>query len=425
MITLSVLISVFLIEEIPFYSCEKLVFFVLFIGLYCFFEAIIQIIMQKSYIWYFSAFIICSGFLFNDYRVANGQVILKDAENSSFFVFPFNLKNELMQRLIIIDFDNDPEYISIEPQFFDDPENGKGLRILLYRKDSKVDVYYEPGVVFDPHSFKIGGGLGVYVEKNMNSSYFLYNSQGIDLHVEFIDILNRKIEINIQEKAKNTKMFPFLAPVGKDVVSPDKLLLVYMNEFGFLKIEGTILSVTIGNRELIPAKFPIKWDGEKVFFARYSSNLSIGILNAEGSHPMISNLSNGFNQIGPYSIILDEKNQITSYWIYNNNNKIELSFEKGFPNLISIDKKRKIKGGWRYSVSGQMITGGTYSLCRNGDNIDISCDVTKKWKPKSLPLSFKIFTYIVRSFRIWPTTYKWEATLNLANYSMNGAWKRK
>lgn len=45
-----------------------------------------------------------------------------------------------MKRLIIASFEKDADYEAIEPQLFDDDINGKGLRVLVYRKDKMVDV---------------------------------------------------------------------------------------------------------------------------------------------------------------------------------------------------------------------------------------------------------------------------------------------
>jgi hypothetical protein len=50
-----------------------------------------------------------------------------------------------MEKLLVATFRGDPEFEAIEPQVFNDPVNGTGMRVLRYRKDGTVDVYWQPG----------------------------------------------------------------------------------------------------------------------------------------------------------------------------------------------------------------------------------------------------------------------------------------
>jgi len=64
-------------------------------------------------------------------------------------------------------------------------------------------------------------------------------------------------------------------------------------------------------------------------------------------------------------------------------------------------------------------------LLRVDSKVYIEFDVTKKWEPHNIPFSFKVFTGIVRSFRKWPVTYKWNATVDLNEMSVDATWQRK
>jgi hypothetical protein len=97
----------------------------------------------------------------------------------------------------------------------------------------------------------------------------------------------------------------------------------------------------------------------------------------------------------------------------------------GFPNLLTLQENKKVKGSWQYAVSGEVLFGGRYSLLRVDSKVYIEFDVTKKWEPHNIPFSFKVFTGIVRSFRKWPATYKWNATVDLKEMSVDGTWQRK
>jgi hypothetical protein len=57
------------------------------------------------------------------------------------FILPFKVVMQPMKSLLVATFKGDPEFASLEPQVFDDPINGKGMRCLRYRHDGRVDVY--------------------------------------------------------------------------------------------------------------------------------------------------------------------------------------------------------------------------------------------------------------------------------------------
>ena len=59
-------------------------------------------------------------------------------------VLPIRLGIDPMERLLVASFKGDPEFEGFEPQVFDDLINGKGMRVLRYRKDGKIDVYWQP-----------------------------------------------------------------------------------------------------------------------------------------------------------------------------------------------------------------------------------------------------------------------------------------
>jgi len=342
------------------------------------------------------------------------------------FVFPFSLSEEPLSHLLVANFKGDMEFEGIEPQMFNDSIAGKGLKILMYRKDKKVDVYWQPGVRFDDKTFKIGDGLGNAAETVMSPSRFAITDNGVDIDIAFKDKSGRDVIILIKENTQNIHPFPFLAPVGNDVKDPNKLFAVYMKEFDFVRREGTTIHVAIGERELIPADFPISRDRKKVYLMRYASRLVIGEINSSVTKPfVIENVSPGVIKTGNLNLLINRDNEVQSCWIESKSDRIELKFKDGFPNLLRLSQNRKVKGSWQYAVSGEVLFGGTYSLLRDNSTVYVELDVTKKWEPHNIPFSFKVFTGIFRSFRTWPASYKWNATVDLNGMSVESKWQRK
>ena len=351
---------------------------------------------------------------------SNSQSIQKIA-------LPIRIGIDSMERLLVASFKGDPEFEMIEPQIFDDPANGKGMRVLRYRKDQKVDVYWQPGVKTDRSTISIGGGIGDFQEVSIEPARFEITDRGIDLHLVFTDAQKRTVEFKILENTFVNNRFPLLAPVGKDINNPLRLFLVYMHEFDFVRKKGTEVLARIGDRELLPASFPILRNYKKVMLMRYSAMLVIGTMNPKADMPVVFEISVPGNvEIDGMRVFVDEYGKTNQISAGQELRKVEVDFDPGFPNLLDLSEGTTEEGRWTFRISDIVITGGTYNLMRKGDSVAVEIDVTEPWKPSGLPLSFEIFTQLVRSFRNWPTTYKWRGIVRLNDtLTMDGTWIRK
>ena len=94
-------------------------------------------------------------------------------------VLPIRLGIDPMERLLVASFNDDPDFEGFEPQVFDDSVNGKGMRVLRYRyrKDGKVDVYWQPGVRVDRSTFTVGAGIGDFAETTIEPDHFDITAQ--------------------------------------------------------------------------------------------------------------------------------------------------------------------------------------------------------------------------------------------------------
>lgn len=133
-----------------------------------------------------------------------------------------------MKGLAVASFKRDPEFEAFEPQVFDDEVNGRGMRVLRYRKDGKVDVYWEPGVRVDRRAFTVGAGIADFVETPIVPARMVIGGRGLDLQVGFTDAQGRRVSLEVLEDAEGKHGFPLLAPVGADIDHPTQLFLVYM-----------------------------------------------------------------------------------------------------------------------------------------------------------------------------------------------------
>jgi len=141
---------------------------------------------------------------------------LYDKQSNGTFISPFKLEYSPMERLILINIEKDPDdiYIGFEPQYLDESEHGKGLLIIGWRTDGKVDVYHQPSLTLKPDTYDIvGKGLESLVERPLTDARFEFTSNGADLYVEFEDLKGRLIRIKVREgNTKKRHPFSMLAP---------------------------------------------------------------------------------------------------------------------------------------------------------------------------------------------------------------------
>jgi hypothetical protein len=342
------------------------------------------------------------------------------------FSIPFILGVEPMKRLLIADFQNDLAYVSIEPQLFDDEINGKGLRVLVYRTDKMVDVYHQKGVKVNLETFSIGAGIGILKETSIEPNIFEIDQNGINLHVAFADKNGDIVEMKIKENSTSKKRMKFLAPVGNDIKHPKQLFLAFMEDFDFVLRKGTAFFARVGNRNLKPSLFPLSRNGEKVFFARYSNSPVVGTINPAMKSPLIFHTNeSGLVEVEGISLQL-QNGRVTSMYRKYNGKTISIEFTKGMVNLYELQDGVKYTGKWIYKIDDQIITGGNSVLLKTGDKVDVRINVTRKWIPQNLPISFQLFTFFVNSFRKWPTTYYWKGKVHLSNETvLDGQWFRR
>jgi len=342
-------------------------------------------------------------------------------------VLPMKLGIEPMARLLVASFKGDPEFEMIEPQVFDDTINGTGMRILRYRKGGKIDIYWQAGVHVDRTTFAVGSGISDFTETTIEPANLEITEDNIDLHVGFVDLQGRKNELHIHENIKGERGFPLLAPVGGSVKTPPKLMLVFMPKIDLVRRSGSFFVGRIGDRTLRLASFPILLNWCRVWFARYVSMPIIGYLNPPMNQPVkVELFAPGCSEVDGMNVTADKNGSVSYISAGQKPNHLRMDFLPSLPNLLDLSNGNTTIGSWSIRIAETQITGGSYKLLREGNRVIIEFNVTEKWKPSGLPLSMKIFTLLVRSFRTWPTTYKWRGVVELGPApTMSGIWERK
>jgi hypothetical protein len=342
-------------------------------------------------------------------------------------ILPIRLGLDLMKRLFIANFNGDPEFEAIEPQLFDDAINGKGLRIFRYRKDCKVDVYWQKGVHVDKSTCILGAGIGDFEEVTIEPEHFEITERGVEIDLAFTDFQGRENRLRVLGDAARKYGFPMLAPVGAGIEKPRQFFLAYMPDIRLIHRAGTIIEARIGDRKLRPASLPILMHGRRVLFIRCAARPVIATLNPPMNRPLVIDLAvPGIVEAEGTSLTVDRSGGVAQIAAARESKDVIVNFVPSFPNLLGLPNGGSAIGKWSIWITDVLITGGTYSVKRTDHTVTTELDVTDNWKPSGLPLSMKLFNFIMRSFRTWPSTYRWRGTVQIdAIPTMFGTWERK
>jgi hypothetical protein len=363
-------------------------------------------------------------------KMPHPESIYQQGENDQ-LLNPFSFHVDPMERLLLVNFEKNPDsvYKGFEPQYFDDEVHGRGLLVIGWRNDLRVDVYHEPGLKLNPATYDIAGkGLNQMFEKKFTSAVFEVLDAGVMADIVFNDGLGRKIEIRISEQhPKTRKPFSLLAPMGDAAENPSAMPLVFVHDFYFIRRNHTEFQILIGGQIHQPDRFPIPLDGTWMLFARYSADPFIVTFNPARDGPI------NIEKVGEKNVLIKEGTELelsvnsAAREIHRLTKKmgkheIHLVFEPAFPQLNLLKENIEVSG--KFSVKGQISAGrigGIYKVKRNQSNIQVVLEPKEGWIPNETKIPIRFLYTVAKIFKHWPKTYRWTAELQ----EDNGNWKIK
>jgi hypothetical protein len=333
---------------------------------------------------------------------------------------PFTLAVEPMARLANCEFADDPIYDALELQWFDDPEHGTGLLVLLSRRaDRRVDVYVDPAVTADPARFAIGAGLGTWTPTVFDVGRLEVADDGVDAELRFHDREGRPIEVRWCDRdGRRRRRGRLLAPVGSGIEAPRSLLLVDLHGFDLLRRGGPCApEVRIDGRPASTGVLP----GQALHrreLVKYASPVEMITLNETSDGGALPRLAPGSVRVtdaGVGAIVAGTGAQ-----------RVRLELRPALPDVTALADGAGAVGSWRiYPEGAPPLTGGTWMAVRHGDDVRVGLEVTERWRPGRLPFLIALVTRVVPVFRRWPTTYRWRATITLGDEpTMVSRWER-
>ncbi|QBI21310.1 hypothetical protein ER308_18195 [Egibacter rhizosphaerae] len=334
---------------------------------------------------------------------------------------PFNLSVAPIARFLNCELD-DPVYDGLELQHLDDTIHGTGMLVFLSRRaDGRCDYYHEPGLTLDPASFTVGAGMGEWTATTFERAGLDVAENGVAANVRFSDVAGRSIEVVVDDRnGRRRRGANLLAPVSAAIENPHALLLVYLHGFELVRDTSPPPVVRIGSREAATGRLPAaRLHGRRLI--KYAAPLSAVEVNASGPGPL-----GVIDPAAPGPVELaDDGRSIAALAVRHDEHRTRLDLSPAFPNLAALEERAARHGDWTVTIDGDPITGGTWSAHRREREVDLALEVTRRWRPGRLPLLMRTVTTVVPTFRRWPTTYRWEATVTLADPPrLRGGWQR-
>lgn len=370
------------------------------------------------------------------FAVLSAFLQLLSAQDIIQLAMPFSFHVDPMERLLLVNFENDPDtiYLGFEPQVFDDSVNGTGHLVIGWRIDGRVDVYHQKTLFPNPAKYDIAGkGIAHLVGCDMSAAFFEVNDKGVQASYAFTDIAGREIRLRINENQEaRRKPFGLLAPMGVAATNPSSMPLILLQDFYFVRARQSAIHISIGGREHQHDILPMRIDRQKMTFVRYCPRPLILTLNpAYDGKLNLLDIARGAEEVRYENMSIklewkDEKAFIGSIVLQNEVYPVEMKFDKAFPNLNTMQEGEKRYSG--FSIQGHPSTGvlkGVYAVEKHKGEVNVSFEF-KGWRPRPDRFSLFVLYRMASVFRKWPSTYRWDANIHLRDGEacMQSAWER-
>lgn len=304
---------------------------------------------------------------------------------------PFNINIEPIEKLILFDIEDDPLYLTIELQEFND-DISNGLVIILYRKDKEIDVYYTEGIKHDYYKGTKNGINHLIIPEKYT---FGKNTDQLTFILQFTDKYNNTIFVEAIEKHSDKKHFDILAPAGDMIENFTSFPLFFMQKTAFLEKNYTTIDIKIAGEDRKPVAIPIAINGKFVYLSRYCLEPVAVSFNENFKGTINTTESTNFEN---YQVKLNKNSdnyEIEALTCNKYNHKARIRFAPPIPELLSLKNNTKIKGRFSTSINDTSgLLAGEYLIVNSNGKLHISLSPKKGWQPMPGKKWFKKYRWI-------------------------------
>ena len=329
---------------------------------------------------------------------------------------PFALELSSLRGLLVIDLADDPIYRTLEPQLIDGAD-GAGLTLLAYRHDGRVELYAEPHLQVDPSGYDgLEQGLAGIERAAFDPARFEITDDGLKVDIAFTAPNGRRIELHLHEHLRARRdHFPLLAPVGGSFDAPAFFPFLWLPTMSFVPVRRSEVALRLDGQPRAISRLPLPIGGRRCLMARYDLDAMVCQLNPSWSADPTQRLAGAAGTSPPDGrdvVDVDGEPSLAGLGVRRGVHSCAVRLEPPLPDPLRVAPPAHRQGRVQLEADGAIQLQGRYELERTTDRVTLVIDRIGPWRTRQRrPLLGVLFRLPI--FRRWPTTYRWEATLDL------------
>jgi hypothetical protein len=336
---------------------------------------------------------------------------------------PLTLQLSPLRGLLIMDLADDPIYRTLEPQVIEEAD-GVGLTLLAWRHDGQVELYAEEHLQVDESGYDgLEQGLAGIHRTTFDPARFEITDDGLKLDIS-LSANGRRFDLHLHEHLRGRRdHFPLLAPVGGSFNAPAFFPFLWLPTISFLPVRRTEVSVRVDGQPRTISRLPLPIGGRRCLMARYDLDAMVCQLNPSWATDP-SQMPAGTKAPSPHDgrdvVDMDGKPSLAGQHVRRGAHICAVRLDPPLPDPATVPLSTRLQGSVQLQADGASQIQGRYELERTEEQVTLVIDRIGPWRSRQRrPLLALLFR--VPLFRRWPTTYRWEATLDLTA-SPEPAW---
>ena len=329
---------------------------------------------------------------------------------------PVAFELSTLRGLLLIDLADDPTYRTLEPQLIDGAE-GVGLTLLAWRHDGQVELYADEHVPVDGSGYDgLEQGLAGIQRTAFEPGRFEITDDGLKLDIGISAPNGRRFELRIHEHLKGRRdHFPMLAPVGGSFNAPAFFPFLWLPTLSFVPVRRTEVTLRVDGQPRAISRLPLPIGGHSCFMARYDLDAMVCQLNpswATDPSQTPAGATGASHQAQRDLVDVDGQPALAGLRVRRGVHSCAVRLDPPLLDPLRVAPPAHLQGSVQLQADGATELHGRYELEHTGERVTLIIDRIGPWRTRQRrPLLAVLFRLPV--FRRWPTTYRWEATLDL------------
>jgi hypothetical protein len=336
---------------------------------------------------------------------------------------PVSLRLTPPLRLMLLTLADDPVYADIEVQWVRDASGTQGLVLLAVHRDAgTADVTVQQGLTVGRADYDIGAGLASFDSAEFAPARFDLTEQGVQLDLGVTLRDGRYLQMQIHEARRAPRpLVRMLAPAGHSMTDPQFFPFFWMDDIWFLRWRGARVRVTVDGRPRRVTRLGAPWR-----LARYAAHPLTGLLSPQqdGPLPSVPDVP-GEHRLDDCLAQVADGPVLTRVSARRDDRVLAVTFDPPLVDLAALPQGPS-HGRVTLWASDRPLLGGAWTSSRSGSMVRLTLNVDQPWDPGPQPPAAAGVFRALTVFRTWPTTYRWEATVELSGDTptMRSRWTR-